>query len=231
MQKNALLKGLSKNTEKAVRSFISGDQTAILVDELVKAGNIPLAAYITVAYTYQLRLPSEGRLQVGKAPANYPHDGDWHSDVFIKQDNSVVVKLRKRKNENRPTDIVRFCICGAFKRNQVVCGVCTLKNMIQNNKARGELFPSIKYKDIEVLREIGRRHSFGRVTWYGFRRGRATDKLRGLDIKNNPAGSIMEIAEALGHNLSQATFLKYISPKDLNAQQVISDAIHGSDSE
>ena len=63
---------------------------------------------------------------------------------------------------------------------------------------RGTIFSGVNANIIRVIREIALDEGFGHVTSHGFRRGRTTDVVRGLDLKDNPAASLAEVCESGG---------------------------------
>ena len=193
------------------KSFLKGGSVDVLVTQCVGRHLVQLAQLVTVSYTFQLRVQSEGIALGTSTPEEFQRGaaGVWHSHVITRDDGAVVIWLRKRKNKPLPSSIVRFCICSVW-RPKVVCGVCALRLALSQQTSVGRLFPETKVTDINVLKDIGRAKELGNVTWHGFRRGRTEDVVSGLDVRTNPTASLVEIAETLGHNLRRASFFQYV---------------------
>ena len=106
---DSLLRGASKFAPKPRKSYITARAVAQMTECLVKMGKVELAQFISVVYTYQLRVQSEalelqfdGRSQQGSAR--------WHSAVEVEED-QVVIVLRVRKNLLERCRVARRCIC------------------------------------------------------------------------------------------------------------------------
>ena len=203
---NLIKAGMRKFSVQNEKSFLHGPKVDIFVRETYKLGRRDLARFVPVAYTFQLRVQSEGVMLAVADPSELEKgsQGSWHSNVVCNNDGSVTIRLRRRKNKALPSSITRFCICHVWAP-RLVCGVCVLRKIVPDHRP-GRLFPEIKNTDINVLKTIASSKDLGRVTWHGFRRGRTEDVVAGLDTKANPAASLVEIAEALGHNLRRASF-------------------------
>lgn len=198
--------GLTKHQVKPTVSFIRGKAVSALAVECAKIGRTDLSRFVTVVYTFQLRVQSEGVPLEQSDGVTEP----WHSQVMINDNGSVTIKLKKRKNKPLPSKVTRSCICSVWP-DLAVCGVCALKTVLNSRFApRGRLFPKVQTSDIQILKKISDRHELGHITWHGFRRGRTDDIVAGLDVRSNPAASIIEIAESLGHNLARASFFHYL---------------------
>ena len=220
--------GASKHAKRPVTSFIHGDKVGVITEKLVHMGKLQLAKLVTIAYTYQLRVPSEGiPLQVNK---NINDNVDWHSHMYVNKDGSASIKLRRRKHKDSPSIITRFCICAVWP-SKVVCGVCTIKNIVNEQRQDFKVFPDVKVSDINIIKDISFHNDLGYVTWHGFRRGRTEDIVAGLDVKNNPAASIRDIAESLGHHLGRASFFKYLGAKTSNVRRAVHQMCDDTDSD
>ena len=218
--------GSNKFYQKKETSFQGGDHVDIFARECVVRQLMELASFIPVAYTFQLRVQSEG-IMLGTSSMT---SSTWHSHVWINQDGSVTIRLRVRKNKSEPSRIVRHCICEIW-RPKIVCGVCALKKRLQRHDGYGRLFPNIKASDIKVLKDISSQRELGHVTWHGFRRGRTEDVVAGLDVKQNPAASIQEVAESLGHNLARSSFFAYIKGSTAQRRQIVRQICEDTESE
>jgi hypothetical protein len=69
----------------------------------------------------------------------------------------------------------------------------------------------------------------GFVTWHGFRRGRTEDVVHGLDVKNNPAASLREIAVTLGHR--NPSMFNYVTANTADKRRVVRQICDDTDSE
>ena len=202
-------------------SFLHGQKVDVLVRDRFDQGRGELAKFLPVAYTFQLRVQSEG-LELGLASEQELQrgkDGAWHSHVVVEQSGAVTIRLRRRKNKQHPSSITRRCICEIW-RPKLVCGVCVLKKLLREKEGTGRLFPQTRNTDVRFLKEIASRKELGSVTWHGFRRGRTEDVVAGLDVKDNPAASLVEIAETLGHNMRRASFFQYLHGKTASRKTV-----------
>ena len=203
--------GTRKHYVAAQKSFLRGGAVDVMARECLAKGKDQLARLVLVAYTYQLRVQSEGipMSTSSEEEFNRGASGHWHSHIIIRTDGAVVLWLRKRKNKPLPSSIVRFCICPIW-RPKIVCGACALRKLVSEQNGVGRLFPQVVPGDIKILKDVGQANELGYVTWHGFRRGRTEDVVLGLDVKHNPAASLVEIAETLGHNMRRASFFQYV---------------------
>ena len=112
-----------------------------------------------------------------------------------------------------------------------MCGVCAVKQSLIGHTTPGYLFPEVKAKDVGILKEIGREHDLGVITLHGFRRGRTEDMVKGLDVKENPAASFMEVAESLGHNMRRASMFNYMAGRTANLQRSTRKLCEDTDSD
>ena len=143
----------------------------------------------------------------------------WVHDAFAVD----AVLTKKRKNNNLPSKIRRFCICKVWQQGmqrKPICGVCVLKHILATMREghRGRVFPEVQVKDIKIMKDIAIKIHLGAITWHGLRRGRTDDICNGLDNPFNPSASIEDIAESLGHKLGRASFFSYIK-KDSASKQ------------
>jgi len=184
-----------------------------------------------VAYTFQLRVQSEGiKLTISKR--DLLPDDTWHSHVYVDDDSAVVIRLRGRKNTALPSTIRRYCICGVWG-SSAVCGVCVLKEFILTHPEnfQGRIFPDVKESDIKILKQIGAQKDLGHITWHGLRRGRTDDVVNGKDTSLNPSASIQDIADSLGHHLGRASFFSYIKTSSSHRRHLVKGMAEDTESE
>ena len=214
-----IMEGISKLSIKAEQSFITG-KVLIPINEYIieRTKRIDLAQFTSVCYTFQLRVPSEGIMLEVSEPELGLLDV-WHSHIEEEKDGSVSIRLKKRKNNNLPSKVRRYCICKVWQRKPI-CGVCILKHILATRAKghRGRVFPDVQIRDIRILKDIAVKAHLGTVTWHGLRRGRTDDIVNGLDNPSNPSASIEDVAESLGHKLGRASFFSYIK-KDSASKQ------------
>ena len=207
----SIVAGVTKGAVKAEKSFITGDKVSVVTESLIMVHKrTDLACFVMVAYTFQLRVQSEGiKLTISKRGL-LPED-TWHSHVYVDDDSSVVIRLRSRKNTPLPSIVRRYCICVVWG-SSAVCGVCVLKEFIIKHPPdfQGRIFPLVKENDIKLLKRIGAQKDLGHITWHGLRRGRTDDVVNSKDSSRNPSASIQDIADSLGHHLGRASFFSYI---------------------
>ena len=218
-----ITEGTSKLSIKAEQSFITGRVLIPLNEYIIeRTKRIDLVQFNCVCYTFQLRVPSEGiKLEVSEPELG--HLDAWHSHIQEEKDGSVSISLKKRKNNNLPSKIRRFCICKVWQQGmqrKPICGVCVLKHILATMREghRGRVFPEVQVKVIKIMKDIAIKIHLGAITWHGLRRGRTDDICNGLDNPSNPSASIEDIAESLGHKLGRASFFSYIK-KDSASKQ------------
>jgi hypothetical protein len=218
--------GASKHHAQGPKSYVRGSQVSSMAFECARQGRSDLAQFICVIYTFQLRVESEAvNLSV-----TLNKTGFWESHVVANDDGSVTLKFRKRKNNPNPSSIKRFCICAAWGEHQVVCGVCPLKKLLlQAGNEQGRLFPRVRKNDIKLLKKISHDLELSFVTWHGFRRGRTEDIVQGLDVKNNPAASLREIAVSLGHK--NPAMFSYVTDNTADKRRTVRQICDDTDSE
>ena len=217
----ALMKGAAKFQTPARRSFLVGMQTGVIVNELLRQKHFELAKFVAICYTYQLRAQSEGfPIQSGVRQLGVATD-HWHSDVVVTP-KTVAIVLRRRKNNDKPSEIIRHCICGVWiPQGFVICGPCTLRKLVSERPGSCDrLFQGIKATDINVIKKIALDKGLGPATWHGFRRGRTMDVVAGLDVKENPSASMKAIFESGGWNIGSRAIFQYITPEAANHQRV-----------
>ena len=149
----ALMKGAAKFQTPAKRSFLVGMQTGVIVNELLRLKHFELAKFVAICYTYQLRAQSEGfPMQSGVRQLDVAGD-HWHSDIVVKP-KTVAIVLRRRKNNDKPSEIIRHCICEVWMpRGFLICGPCTLRKLVSERPGRCDrLFQGIKATDINVIK-------------------------------------------------------------------------------
>jgi len=217
----ALMKGAAKFQTPARRSFLVGMQTGVIVNELFRQKYVELAKFVAVCYTYQLRAQSEGfPMQSGFRQLDVAGD-HWHSDIVVKP-LTVAIVLRRRKNNDKPSEIIRHCICEVWKpRGFQICGPCILRKLVKERPGRcDKLFQGIKATDINVIKKIALDKGLGPATWHGFRRGRTMDVVAGLDVKENPSASMKALFESGGWSIGSRAIFQYITPEAANHQRV-----------
>ena len=226
---DSLLRGSSKFVPRPTKSYITARAVAQMTEQLVRAGKVELAQFVSVVYTYQLRVQSEavalqfdGRKRAGSAA--------WHSAVEL-DSGQVTILLRVRKNSLSQCRIARKCICGDWP-NKVVCGVCSLKRILLKSKAGGacRVFPNVRTTDINILKEIGRQRDLGTVTWHGFRRGRTVDLLQ-RGGANGACVSLADLYESGGWKYGSHALLSYLPEDAVNRERVFKLAAEASDTE
>ena len=218
---SAMMKGAGKFQTPARRSFLVGMQTGVIVNELLRLKHTELAKFVAICYTYQLRAQSEGfPIQSGVRQLGVAGD-HWHSDVVVTP-KTVAIVLRRRKNNDKPSEIIRHCICEVWiPRGFVICGPCTLRKLVDERPGRCDrLFRGINAKDITIIKKIALDKGLGPATWHGFRRGRTMDVVAGLDVKENPSASMKAIFESGGWNIGSRAIFQYITPAAANHQRV-----------
>ena len=225
-----LLRGSAKFSLPTHKSYFVGKYTGVITKELCQRGYISLARLCAVCYTFQLRAQSEAfGLEVGVKRLSNGGD-DWHSEVIL-DGAKATIKLRRRKNTNYQTNLVRYCICKVWEP-LCICGVCALRQAIRVMKApHGQIFDGLRTTMISVIKDIAQDNGLGRATWHGFRRGRTMDVLQGLDMKTNPAASLAEIYESGGWRPGSSAFFHYLPPKELNAQRCARQVMENSDTD
>jgi len=228
----ALMKGAAKFQTPARRSFLVGMQTGVIVNELLRLKHVELAKFVVVCYTYQLRAQSEGfPMQSGVRQLDVAGD-HWHSDIVVKP-KTVAIVLRRRKNKDKPSEIIRYCICDVWiPQGFILCGPCTLRKLVSERPVRCDrLFQGIKATDINVIKKIALDKGLGPATWHGFRRGRTMDVVAGLDVKENPSESMKAIFESGGWNIGSRAIFQYITPEAANHKRVAQHLADDSQSE
>ena len=216
-----IIAGVSKLSIKAEQSFITGKLLIPLNEYIIERHErIDLVQFTSVCYTFQLRVPSEGIMLEISEPELH-HLDSWHSHIEEEKDGAVSIRLRKRKNNHLPSKIKRFCICKVWRRKPI-CGVCVLKHILATRARgyRGRIFPDVRLKDIQIMKDIGIKLHLGSITWHGFRRGRTDDIVNGMDNPSNPSASIEDVAESLGHRLGRASFFSYIKKDSASKQHL-----------
>jgi len=218
---SAMMQGAGKFQTPSRRSFLVGMLTGVIVDELIRLKHFELARFVAVCYTYQLRAQSEGfPLQSGVRQLGVATD-HWHSDVVVTP-KTVAIVLRRRKNNDKPSEIIRHCICEVWTPKRfTICGPCTLRGLLQERPGRRDrLFRNISAKDIRIIKRIALDKGLGPATWHGFRRGRTMDVVAGLDVKENPSASMKAIFESGGWNIGSRAIFQYITPAAASRQRV-----------
>ena len=202
-----------------------------MTEYLVTRGHVDLARFISVVYTYQLRVQSEALgLQFDGRP---PSDSKavWHSAVEVISDKEVAVILRKRKNTEEVSRITRRWICLDWP-DKAVCGVCSLRRLVRRATSLDGLrvFPSICSADIYVLKIFGATRNLGPITWHGFRRGRTVDLLQ-RGGSNGVSISLAELFQSGGWKLGSGALLSYIPEQDVHKERVFKISANASDTE
>ena len=162
-----LLRGSAKFSLPTQKSYFVGKYTGVITKELCQRGYISLARLCAVCYTFQLRAQSEAfGLEVGVKRLSNGGD-DWHSEVIL-DGAKATIKLRRRKNTNYQTNLVRYCICKVWEP-LCICGVCALRQAIRVMKApHGKIFDGLRTTMISVIKDIAQDNGLGRATWHGF---------------------------------------------------------------
>ena len=163
---------------------------------------------------------------------------NWHSNlkygeakqggtplVPLKLIPTLTVTLRKRKNKEASSDLLRLCIC---QDHPTICGVCRLKPFYEKAllRADGRLFPNLNIKEETVklrrrcrLLDIPGADILG---WRAFRRGGASDLLAD--------GSPFSMILAAGGWKGPAA-LTYLAKSELDRRIDLIRTIDASDSE
>ena len=112
-----------------------------------------------------------------------------HSEVYIEHRSGAkwgIIHIMKRKSTPRPSIIQRKCLCQGRASQRHLCGVCIIEQLLATNTTR-QLFHINLHKATTRLRE----HLFAarpagttagwpiHASWHAFRRGAASDALRG----------------------------------------------------
>ena len=227
---DGLLRGAAKFAPKPRKSYITAGAVAQMTEHLVKIGRVELAQFISVVYTFQLRVQSEAlALQFdGRPPKG--STAMWHSAVEV-EEKQVVIVLRIRKNSMDVSRVARRCICNDWP-GKVICGVCSLKKIVRKRKdgVSGRVFPHVGNSDINILKEVGRNHNLGAVTWHGFRRGRTVDLLE-RGGANGVCLSLADLYQSGGWQYGSGALLSCIPEDAANKERVFRIAADASDTD
>ncbi len=218
---SALLRGCRKITTHRTKVALQADQVRVLVRRLVAEGLLETARVVVVARDFMLRVQSElGPLQLDGRPPR------WHSRVVFDCDRVRLI-LASRKNAPDGAEIVRRCTCARSPRKMLLCGVCCIRALVRDARARG-VAPDDLILSGGLSVHLARVQRYAEVlclprpSWHSFRRGAARDMLkRGC--------TLAQLLEAGGWRSS--AFLQYLSRRDIDARTGIELALIDSDSE
>ena len=200
-----MLGGVAKFSNPRRKSYLSGEQTCIIIKELCARGQISVARLVAVCYTYQLRAQSRHRSDKSLASV-------WHSDVNL-EPRQVMVKLHQRKESIRQYNVIRKCIRDVCLP-LCVCGVFALRRPIKKMPSSScKVFPSLKPTMINYFREIAAEHCLGLATWHGCRRGRNIGVVNALDATDNPGASLVELSDSGGWRIESTSIFRYMPAK------------------
>lgn len=226
---DGLLRGASKLAVKPQKSYITARAVSQITEQLVKSGRIQLACFISVAYTYQLRVQSEAiPLQFDGRPSR-GSSALWHSAIEV-EEGQIVIVLRTRESLDI-CRIARRCICKGWP-DKVICGVCSLKRILRQAQDGGgcRVFPDVRSSDIDVLKGIGRCRGLGAITWHGFRRGRTVDLLEHGGA-NGVCLSLADIYQSGGWKYGSGALLPYIPHEAVNKERAFRVTAEASDTD
>ena len=225
-----VVRGAQKFVPKSVKSYITADAVAQFTEHLVAMRRVDLAQFVSVVYTFQLRVQSEA---LGLQFDGRPRDGSstkWHSAVEVGRD-KVTIVLRVRKNSLEICRIERKCTCRDWP-GKVICGVCSLRLVVRRAGASDgrRIFPGVCSSDIRILKTFGASHNVGPVTWHGFRRGRTCDLLE-RGGSNGTCISLAEIYQSGGWKYGSSALLSYIPEAAVHRERAFRFTADASDTD
>lgn len=172
-----------------------------------------------MTYAFLLRMPSEA-LPVTRGDASLPLD--MQSVIYLKDSNTVCLKLRSRKNRLRGSTLERVCCCAAFPE---MCPVHVLwHGFFEHLEVGAQPWAVISASQArQHLRQTLQKLSVPNAMLYGthdFRRGHAKD----LQL----SGASLAIILAAGEWRSRA-IVSYIDMARLERDVALEAAMHSDD--
>jgi len=172
------------------------------------------------AYAFLLRVPSEALPAVAAVAGNPPID---QQSVLAMVDGKLVLTLRRRKNKQGGSRLVRSCWC---KQCSVTCPVHVLGPMLDEAGHGGALFPGITASGaLATLRSVLQCLDIPHAALFrthDFRRGHAKD----LQLSGAPLWQILEAGE-----WRSPAFLTYLDMFRLETDLVVQAHLAESDDE
>ena len=96
--------------------------------------------------------------------------------------------------------------------------------------AQRVVFPRVSVTDIQVLKEVGKAHGSGPITWHGFRRGRTVDLLE-RGGANGVCVSLAEIYESGGWKYGSGALLSYVPHDAVHTERTFKVTAEASDTD
>ena len=226
-----LVRGSLVGHIRLLKGRITAIQTKAIVKQLLIDDHTSLARFVVIGRQWLMRIMNElYPLQID-GRSHLPQSSlEWHSMIQLSRDEqSVHITLRSRKNEAKGCTIARKCICQS--QGALLCGVCSIKAMITEHQESGHapsksIFHAIDMKRArEIIRDTARKLNIPELqsfNWHFIRRGMATDMLR--------YGSSMAQILVAGGWRSNA-FIRYLLQQDLDEKEAANICIDQSESE
>ena len=152
---------------------------------------------------------------------------DWKSVVKVSK-TQTVIRFRRRKNKSSESLVIRSCTCDI---TPYACGKCALDKQVEISRELGSelVFPNVRSKDINILREIALEHGMPYPTWHGFRRWRPCD-LVSRHLGGEPI-SLIEIFESGGWATGSRAIMQYLSREHVDKERIIQQFAELSESD
>ena len=220
--------GVGKAKLEKRRSFIFSNHTQAIARALIQMGKSQLARFCAVAYTYQLRVQSEGiTLQAKYISDDEFHKDDWWSGISFSK-KQVHIHLVRRKNKEFKSTISRPCTCASTKW---ACGACAIRHQLGEAKRQKQarLFWEVSNSDIKIIQKIALQLNIPYPTWHGFRRGRTCDLVSSRN-EGQPI-SLEDVFESGGWLSGSRSILHYLKRETVDRDRVVSALSELSDSD
>ena len=204
-----------------VRQAVRSDTLCRLIGAAAARGNMELGMLFLTAYTFLLRVPSEGLLLARGCDPRAPLQGQ-HSCISV-VGNELVLRLAKRKNKPHGATLSRACVCPTGRS---ICPVHVLGPWLMQCPPFAQPFKHISATKAthglrDLLRVLGILDA-DEYCLHDFRRGHARDLADATcDLK-----TILEAGQ-----WTSPAFLKYLDINRLETRMIVQAHQDNSDDE
>ena len=217
----AMLRWASRDLKSSVAGLPSSSASSARVEAMKSQDDLHFALLFLVCYVFLLRMPSEALpMIVGDGSGQeLAQSVIWVDPVK----NELVLKLKRRKNKEQGSRLVRTCWCKECSRT---CPVHVLGPLITKMQPGAALFEGITkavaLSKLRVMLEAIGVEKFESYRSHDIRRGHALD----LQCAGAPLWQILEAGE-----WSSPAFLKYLDLHKLDTELVVQAHCNESDSD